>query len=590
MTAASTVKVAPGLALDADYVAGASFALLGKRGAGKTYACRVLAESLFDAHVQTVIVDPMGVFWGLRASADGEGEGLPIPVFGGQHGDAPLESSAGALMADLVVQERLSMILDLSGFGSRTQERSFAAAFLDRLYRTNRDLVHLIVDEADLFAPQKPRGEDTHLLVTMENIVRRGRNKAIGITMASQRAAVLNKDVLTQIDGLVALRVAAPQDRDAIRDWVRGQGDEETWQKIAPSLPRLANGQSWWWIPEKGVLKQVQVRRTRTYDSSPTRTRGEASRAPKTFADVDLEAISGRIAATIERAKATDPRELTRRIRQLEKELAARPEAEPQVVEVPVPVLDETMVSQLVRASAEAAQTEHDLNETATMFFETVNDLARAVDKLRAGPAAASAAPPRPVAVLRQGDPPDSVAALREAFPGAAPEPPATHEGAFTSARRRILDALAELESIGITQPSKKQLALWVGVSFKSSGYTNNLGALRSAGLIDYPGPGTASLTDEGRALGRAGEALTDDSELHERIRSLVGGARWRILESLIGIFPDSMSRAALADAAGASVVSSGYTNNLGSLRSLGLIDYPGPGRVAATDILFLGR
>lgn len=31
----------------------------------------------------------------------------------------------------------------------------------------------------------------------MENIVRRGRNKAIGITNASQRAAVLNKDVLT---------------------------------------------------------------------------------------------------------------------------------------------------------------------------------------------------------------------------------------------------------------------------------------------------------------------------------------------------------------------------------------------------------
>lgn len=33
---------------------------------------------------------------------------------------------------------------------------------------------------------------------------------------------------------------------------------------------------------------------------------------------------------------------------------------------------------------------------------------------------------------------------------------------------------------------------------------------------------------------------------------------------------------------------SSGYANNLGALRSLGLIDYPSPGMVAATDLLFL--
>lgn len=180
----NTLPIAPNLTLDADYIAGSSVALLGKRGAGKTYCARVLAESLHDAHVPLVIIDPMGVFWGLRAGADGDSEGLPIPVFGGDHSDVPLEPTAGSLMADLVVEEGLSMVLDLSGFGSRTQERTFVAQFLDRLYRTNRDdLVHLIVDEADLFAPQKPRREDAHLLVTMENIVRRGRNRGIGCTM-----------------------------------------------------------------------------------------------------------------------------------------------------------------------------------------------------------------------------------------------------------------------------------------------------------------------------------------------------------------------------------------------------------------------
>lgn len=155
------LRIASDLRLGADFVAGASTALLGQRGSGKTYASRVLSEELLAAGVQTVILDPMGVFWGLRSSATGTKEGLPIPVFGGKHGDAPLEPSAGTLMADLAVEEGLSMILDLSSFGTRTQGRTFAAAFLARLYRTNRHLLHLVVDEADLFARHRSHAAQT---------------------------------------------------------------------------------------------------------------------------------------------------------------------------------------------------------------------------------------------------------------------------------------------------------------------------------------------------------------------------------------------------------------------------------------------
>ncbi|MFE6508078.1 helicase HerA-like domain-containing protein [Nocardioides sp. NPDC057764] len=621
---ANQLKIATGLSLDADYIAGASLALLGKRGAGKTYACRVLAEALFDAHVQTVIVDPMGVFWGLRASADGEQEGLPIPVFGGEHGDAPLESSAGALMADLVVEEGLSMILDLSGFGSRTQERTFTAAFLDRLYRANKDLVHLIVDEADLFAPQKPRREDAHLLVTMENIVRRGRNKGIGITMATQRAAVLNKDVLTQIDGLVALRVAAPQDRDAIRDWVRGQGDEATWSRIAPSLPSLANGECWWWIPEKEILKEVQVRKTRTFDSSPTRTRGHSNRTPKTFADVDLAAISGQIAATIERAKATDPRELTRRIKELERELEKaldtsrqnRAAPEPEVVEVPV--LDEALVARfedatktltqrqataddafsdllehVLQAHEDAKQSSHQVIEAIGAIGSSLANapgLPKAPTAPAQPPRAPRAAPSPPQAKSRPIPAPDPAPSSSPVAPSTNTAPSSGNAGGMSPARQRLLDALAGLEDIGIEMARKTQLALWAGVSPKSSGFANNLGALRTAGLIEYPAPSHVGLTDDGRALTQETELLANNDELHRKVQTLVTPARWRILAALIEAYPDSLPKDALAEAAGVSAASSGYANNLGALRSLGLLDYPSPGFVAATPVLFLSE
>lgn len=115
-TAGGELRIASELILPADYVAGGSLGILGKRGAGKTFTSRVLTEELFAAQVHLVILDPMGVFWGLRSDGQGASGGLPIPIFGGRHADAPLEPDAGLLMADLVVEERLSMILDMSGF------------------------------------------------------------------------------------------------------------------------------------------------------------------------------------------------------------------------------------------------------------------------------------------------------------------------------------------------------------------------------------------------------------------------------------------------------------------------------------------
>jgi uncharacterized protein len=65
------LKIAPGLALDADYVGGGTFALLAKKGAGKTYLARVMSEEFWKAKVPFVVLDPMDAFWGLRSAADG---------------------------------------------------------------------------------------------------------------------------------------------------------------------------------------------------------------------------------------------------------------------------------------------------------------------------------------------------------------------------------------------------------------------------------------------------------------------------------------------------------------------------------------
>lgn len=60
------LRIARGFSLPLD-VAGEAVALLGKRGSGKTNTGRVLAEELVAAGVQTVVLDPVGAWWGLRS-------------------------------------------------------------------------------------------------------------------------------------------------------------------------------------------------------------------------------------------------------------------------------------------------------------------------------------------------------------------------------------------------------------------------------------------------------------------------------------------------------------------------------------------
>src|SRR5271170_7601919 len=50
-------------------------AIVGTAGSGKTYAAKGFVERLLETGARVAIVDPLGVWWGLRASADGAAPG-----------------------------------------------------------------------------------------------------------------------------------------------------------------------------------------------------------------------------------------------------------------------------------------------------------------------------------------------------------------------------------------------------------------------------------------------------------------------------------------------------------------------------------
>lgn len=567
MSTPSGLNIAPDLALPLEAVT-ETFCIVAKRGSGKTYTAKVLVEEMMSAGLPVCVVDPLGVWWGLRSSADGKADGLPVVIFGGDHADVPLEETAGQLIADVVIGERISVVLDLSLL-SKSAGRRFMLAFAERLQHKNRDALHLVVDEADMFAPQRTQGDGARLLGAMEDLVRRGRSRGIGSTLITQRPAVLNKDVLTQAEVLIALRMTGVLDVAAIDAWVKLHDVDDQAAAVKASLPSLPVGTAWVWSPGwLGVLQKVKIRQARTFDSSATPKAGERRIVPKRMADVDLAALGERITATVERAKADDPATLKKRITALEREIAS---FEPKIERVEIPVLTEDLVTRLEGVL-------HDLQKHGQQAVDVAQDM---LDQLHrwAGKAMTPTGPaPRRetrVRVAPQTPARGKTGPTTEGKEGAGASGGAA--GPLPRAQRAILTVLVQHGRRTTTQ-----VALLTGYSHKSGGFRNSLSSLRSAGYID--GRGDVEATQAGvEALGDYAP-LPSGMELIDWWRRQLGKAERTILDVLVDAYPAAVPTQVIAERAEYAVTSGGFRNALSRLRSLELAS--GRGELVLSDTL----
>ena len=268
-------------------------AIVGTSGSGKTYAAKGLVERLLEQGARVCIVDPLGVWWGLRAEPEGGASPLPCPVvvFGGRHADVPLDESMGWALGHLVGTHQIACVVDVSDLGSVAARRGFMTAFTEALYAANTEPLHLVLDEADLWAPQRVQPDGYDLLQRVEEIVRRGRIRGFVPWLITQRPAVLHKDVLSQADVLVSMKLTSSQDREAIGRWIEGQADRAEGRRILAALPRLARGEGWVWAPSDGVLEKVAFPRIRTLDSSATPVRHDKIGKHETLVPLDMATL-----------------------------------------------------------------------------------------------------------------------------------------------------------------------------------------------------------------------------------------------------------------------------------------------------------
>ncbi|WP_217430818.1 helicase HerA-like domain-containing protein [Sphingomonas bacterium] len=166
-------------------------------------------------------------------------------------------------------------------------------AFAEALFFHNRAPLTLFVDEADQLAPQRVAAEQAKLLHNMEMLIRQGRQRGIFMWMLTQRPAVINKNLLSQAETLIAMKMTGPQDRKAIRDWMDAH-DPEKAQEVEGDLAKLEVGQAWAWVPSADFLQRVQFPLFETYDSGRTPQHGEK------VGDVELQPLDlGELAAAL---------------------------------------------------------------------------------------------------------------------------------------------------------------------------------------------------------------------------------------------------------------------------------------------------
>ncbi len=582
-----SIHLAPKLTLPLDAVT-QTFAILGVRGSGKTNTGVVLVEELLTQNQQVVVIDPVDVWWGIKSSKDGKSAGFRVPIIGGEHADVPLDAASGSLIADFVADNRASVILALRHL-SMNDQRRFATEFAKRLYDRKgpaefRSPMMLVVDEADEFVPQRiPSGHEP-MFGAFDRIVRRGRSSGLGVTLISQRPQVINKDVLSQMETLVAMRVLHKLDRAALDAWIEAHDTEGRREEFMASLASLDRGDAWVWSPSwLGVFQRVHIRERNTFDSSATPKAGVQVAPPKQIAHVDLEKLRASMAETLEKAKADDPRELRRQIAELQKQLRTAPV-------VKVQGTDKTALkAEYERGfSAGAAAEQKKLLGAVQQAYERANaKWNRLIRETTDSPLAAFSTildlAKQPQAIAAPAPPSVQMPARVER----APQRRATEaDGSLTGPEQRILDALAWLESIGIERPEQTAVAFLAGYTIGGGAWNNPRGALRTKGLIEYSGDALL-LTDAGRSFARFPEVALTTEELQRRVLERLPGPESRILRVLIDAYPKGLANDELARAAGYEPGGGAYNNPRGRLRSLGLIEYRA-GEVIARPVLFL--
>jgi uncharacterized protein len=603
------LHIADGLSLP-DTTVTSTLVVYGGKGMGKTNCASVLVEELSRCHLRWAWLDPLGISWGLRHSQDGKGPGIECLILGGVHGDVPIEPDGGAAVADVVIEESVNVLIDFSrkptgemwSIGERIR---FVNSYTRRLFQRQGDLINghkrpplfQVLDEAARYVPQTvPAGnpELSFCVAAWQQLVEEGRNINLGVALISQRSARLNKDVAELADAMLAFRTVGPNSLAAVLDWLGEHVEKSRIKELSERVRRLPIGHalvvSPGWLDFEGV---VAIRQRHTFDSSATTKPGERARSVKgEGAKPDIAKIREKMAATIERAKADDPRELKRQIAELKKQLSVPVKTAPAVK----PIVDQSAIDRAVKA-AEQSRDRHWKTETDKLR-KSARTLATKLTRIHAesvlnGELAAIEAPVAPPEAAKPASQviPHVSRPAHEVAPRKIVQHPNLESQPDDSSLGKCERAI--LQVLNQHGPSDIGRIARLSVYRVTGGFRNALGNLRSQGYLSGNNTETMEITDAGRAVAPS-ELLPTGEELRRYwlTNRVFGKCERAVLQRLFNIYPKAESIDDLAanteqDGGKPYQVTGGFRNALGMLRTAGVIEGKNTEPMRASPTLF---
>lgn len=600
----------PGAPCDLNVLTDTRALIQANSGGGKSHTIRRLLEQT-HGKIQQIVVDPEGEFSTLRERGD-------YVLAARQHGDTIVDPRSAKLLAEKLLQLGVSAILDIYELKAHERIR-FVRFFLEALVDAPKELWHpalVVVDEAHVFCPQVGEAESAGAVI---DLATRGRKRGYCAILATQRLSKLHKDAAAECNNKLIGRTGLDVDMKRAADELGLVGREEIHklrtlepgeffafgpafgagvkrikvgpvktshpkagsrihvepppptEKVKKLLPQLSD------LPAEAEeraktidearkeIAQLKRERTQLQKGVPVATKEKI--VEKVVADPKLAALVGRMRAAVEEAMKfvieVNAKDFFSKAGE-SVDQAAMQQAIERAVQQAVKLLDQRVASQVTEFEQFKKQGARILRRLQELLDD---DRVKVAVTVKHQEAFAVSPAQRPPAASRNGHP--------------------TTDG-LNRPQQRILDALAWLENVGLKDAERPQLGFLADASSRSSAFMNNLGALRTAGMIAYPREGVVALTEPGRAIANAPEEILTKEALQRAVLAKVTRPQGRILEAVIAAYPDSLTREEVGAAAEASTSSSAFMNNLGFLRGLGLIDYPASGQVKACPVLFL--
>lgn len=559
---------------------------LASSGGGKSYALRVLIEKT-AGHVQWIVIDPEGEFSSLREKFDF--------LLVGKEGEVPVDEHSAKLLARKIMQTRVSTIVDLYEY--KDIRKPWAADFLDELMTLPKNLwspVMVALDEAHQFAPESVKGNANEpparvrrAVITLSDS---GRKQSRGCVIATQRLSKLAADARAELrNNLIGLTVQ-DIDRDRAADILGIPKRDNSILRELDAGEFFAFGPAF--VSHKGVFR-MKIDKAITRHPKPGE--GRLLAVPKASDAIQIVVSEMGDLPAQAQEETREIETLRRDNARLQHELKARPvqvqmsAPEVKIVEIEKPILNgelprlEAIFGRAPEVIEPVARVGDQLVAWGNELNTTLREVRDAINKFQTRPPTPMPTPARQMVSVSQPLTPGPLKIERVTD---TPITPVVSEG-LTNPQQRILDALAQFEQLGLTMPHKSNVAVFADASPKSSGFQNNMGRLRTLNYVEYSGNGRVSLTDFGRALANPAQPIRTLADLHQAWYARLSRPQAKILEQVIAAYPHAVGKNELAERAGQSATSSGYQNNLGALRSLGLVDYPRAGYIVATTLLF---